>query len=67
MIFLHLKKIICPVAGGKTEGDDTLSNIYEMDVKHRFKFHSFMESYRYLFGLSVIKADKFCGENVQEE
>ena len=67
MIFLYLKRIICPIAGGKTKGDDTLSNIYEMDVKHRFKFHSFMESYRYLFGLSVIKADKFCVENVQEE
>jgi len=52
--------------GGKTKGDDTLSNIYEMDVKHRFKFHSFMENYRYLFGLSVIKVDKLCGENFQE-
>ena len=67
MIFLHLKKIICPVAGGKTEGDDTLSNIYEMDVNHRFKFHSFMESYRYMFGLSVIKLDKFCGEMFKNE
>ena len=62
-----LFRISCLFAGWETDTEDILSNIYEMDVQHNFKFHSFMKKYRYLFSLSVIKADKFCEEKWEVE